>query len=133
MTLNVLNYPSDDSSQLSTGFGPVSYAASFGATPADCCLGTPDGLFGHAGGSATVPTPAGYDPTESESFITATDSIRESGWTPMASKRHPLLRNPVRSVPSSLMFLAHNRRRDTRTGLDPGARPRRQWARMPGR
>jgi hypothetical protein len=43
MTLNVLNCPSDDPGQLSTGFGPVSYAASFGATPAGCCLGSPDG------------------------------------------------------------------------------------------
>jgi prepilin-type N-terminal cleavage/methylation domain-containing protein/prepilin-type processing-associated H-X9-DG protein len=60
MTLNVLNCPSDDPGQLSTGFGPVSYAASFGAAPAGCCLSSPDGLFGHVGGSATVPTPAGY-------------------------------------------------------------------------
>ena len=30
MTIAVLNCPSDDPSGLSTGFGPVSYAASFG-------------------------------------------------------------------------------------------------------
>ena len=60
MTLSVLNCPSDDPSLLTTGFGPVSYAASFGASPAGCCIASPDGLFGHVGGSATVPTPAGY-------------------------------------------------------------------------
>jgi hypothetical protein len=64
MTLNVLNCPSDDPGGLSTGFGPVSYAASFGATPAGCCLASPDGLYGHVGGSATVPTPAGYGADE---------------------------------------------------------------------
>ncbi len=64
LTINVLNCPSDDPSGLSTGFGPVSYATSFGATPAGCCLSSPDGLFGHVGGSATVPTPAGYGADE---------------------------------------------------------------------
>jgi prepilin-type N-terminal cleavage/methylation domain-containing protein len=60
MTIAVLNCPSDDPSGLTTGFGPVSYAASFGATPAGNSLSSPDGLFGHVAGSATVPTPAGY-------------------------------------------------------------------------
>jgi prepilin-type N-terminal cleavage/methylation domain-containing protein/prepilin-type processing-associated H-X9-DG protein len=64
MTLNVLNCPSDDSSQLSTGFGPVSYAASFGASPAGNSLASPDGLFGHIGGSSQVPIPPGYGPDE---------------------------------------------------------------------
>jgi prepilin-type N-terminal cleavage/methylation domain-containing protein/prepilin-type processing-associated H-X9-DG protein len=64
MTLNVLNCPSDDPSGLTTGFGPVSYAASFGAAPAGCCLASPDGLFGHIGGSVIVPTPPGYGPDE---------------------------------------------------------------------
>jgi prepilin-type N-terminal cleavage/methylation domain-containing protein/prepilin-type processing-associated H-X9-DG protein len=64
MTLNVLNCPSDDPGGLTTGFGPVSYAASFGAAPAGNGLSSPDGLFGHIGGSATVPTPAGYGSDE---------------------------------------------------------------------
>ena len=39
---NVLNCPAT-THRLTTGFGPVSYAASFGATPAGCCLSTPTG------------------------------------------------------------------------------------------
>jgi prepilin-type N-terminal cleavage/methylation domain-containing protein/prepilin-type processing-associated H-X9-DG protein len=61
--MNVLNCPTDID-RLATGFGTVSYAASFGANPAGFGLSQPDGLFGHVGGSATVPTPAGYGPDE---------------------------------------------------------------------
>ena len=64
MTLAVLNCPSDDPGQLTTGFGPVSYAASFGASPAGNGLARPDGLFGHIGGSTQVPIPPGYGPDE---------------------------------------------------------------------
>jgi prepilin-type N-terminal cleavage/methylation domain-containing protein/prepilin-type processing-associated H-X9-DG protein len=59
LTINTLNCPTDID-RLTTGFGHASYAASFGATPAGFGLSTPDGLFGHIGGSATVPTPPGY-------------------------------------------------------------------------
>ena len=61
LKLNVVNCPSDID-RLTTGFGTVSYAASFGATPAGYGLTSPDGLFGHVGGTATVPTPNGYGP-----------------------------------------------------------------------
>jgi prepilin-type N-terminal cleavage/methylation domain-containing protein/prepilin-type processing-associated H-X9-DG protein len=64
MTLAVLNCPSDDPSGLTTGFGPVSYAASFGAAPAGNSLASPDGLFGHIGGSIITPVQAGYGPDE---------------------------------------------------------------------
>jgi len=73
--LNVLNCPTDID-RLTTGFGTVSYAASFGATPAGFGLSTPDGLFGHVGGSMYVPTPAGYGPDEPMVTIAAvTDGL----------------------------------------------------------
>ena len=43
---------------------------------AGCCLSSPDGLFGHIGGSATVPTPAGYGPDEPiVKFAAVTDGL----------------------------------------------------------
>jgi prepilin-type N-terminal cleavage/methylation domain-containing protein/prepilin-type processing-associated H-X9-DG protein len=63
LTINTLNCPTDID-RLTTGFGHVSYAASFGATPAGFGLTTPDGLFGHVGGSSIVPIPTGYGPDE---------------------------------------------------------------------
>ena len=63
MTINVLNCPSEDD-QLATPFGHVSYAASYGATPAGFGLATPDGLFGTVGGTSVRPIPAGYGPDE---------------------------------------------------------------------
>jgi prepilin-type N-terminal cleavage/methylation domain-containing protein/prepilin-type processing-associated H-X9-DG protein len=63
LTLSVLICPSDID-RLTTIFGHVNYAASFGATPAGFGLSSPDGLFGHVGGTATIPVPAGYGPDE---------------------------------------------------------------------
>jgi len=63
MTIASLNCPSD-LDRLTTGFGHANYAASFGATPSACCLSSPDGLFGHVGGTSIVPTPPGYGADE---------------------------------------------------------------------
>jgi prepilin-type N-terminal cleavage/methylation domain-containing protein/prepilin-type processing-associated H-X9-DG protein len=63
LTLSTLNCPTD-LDRLTTGFGHASYAASFGAAPAGFGLSSPDGLFGHMGGSAIIPTPNGYGPDE---------------------------------------------------------------------
>ncbi|SIO36101.1 prepilin-type N-terminal cleavage/methylation domain-containing protein/prepilin-type processing-associated H-X9-DG domain-containing protein [Singulisphaera sp. GP187] len=60
MTLSVLNCPSD-LNRLTTGFGTVNYAASFGATAAGFGLASPDGLFGHVGWTNIGP---GYGPDE---------------------------------------------------------------------
>jgi prepilin-type N-terminal cleavage/methylation domain-containing protein/prepilin-type processing-associated H-X9-DG protein len=60
MSINVLNCPTDVD-RLTTGFGTVSYAASFGASPAGFGLPSPDGIFGHCGWSNQ---PAGYGPDE---------------------------------------------------------------------
>ena len=49
LKMNVLNCPTDID-RLTTGFGTVSYASCFGATPAGFGLNSPDGLFGHLGG-----------------------------------------------------------------------------------
>ncbi|MHC5542501.1 DUF1559 family PulG-like putative transporter, partial [Singulisphaera rosea] len=59
--LNVLSCPTDID-RLTTGFGTVSYAASFGATPAGFGLASPDGIFGFAG---IVSAGAGNGPGES--------------------------------------------------------------------
>jgi prepilin-type N-terminal cleavage/methylation domain-containing protein/prepilin-type processing-associated H-X9-DG protein len=59
-TLRVLICPSD-SDRLTTGFGHVSYAASFGASPAGFGLPSPDGIFGHVGWTKIA---AGYGPDE---------------------------------------------------------------------
>lgn len=75
LKINTLNCPTDID-RLTTGFGTVSYAASFGATPAGFGLSTPDGLFGHIGGSATIPTPAGYGPDGTTATIASvTDGL----------------------------------------------------------
>jgi prepilin-type processing-associated H-X9-DG protein/prepilin-type N-terminal cleavage/methylation domain-containing protein len=58
--LGVLLCPSD-LDRLTTGFGPVNYAASFGATPAGFGLSSPNGMFGHVGWTNIGP---GYGPDE---------------------------------------------------------------------
>ncbi|SIO57202.1 prepilin-type N-terminal cleavage/methylation domain-containing protein/prepilin-type processing-associated H-X9-DG domain-containing protein [Singulisphaera sp. GP187] len=53
LRLEVLNCPSD-LDRLTAGFGTVSYATSFGASPAGFGLASPDGIFGFVG----IPNPA---------------------------------------------------------------------------
>jgi prepilin-type N-terminal cleavage/methylation domain-containing protein/prepilin-type processing-associated H-X9-DG protein len=75
LKINTLNCPTDID-RLSTGFGTVSYAACFGASPAGFGLSSPDGLFGHIGGSMYSPTPTGYGPDETCVTIAAvTDGL----------------------------------------------------------